>query len=365
MTRPRSSTPSCGPTNAGTRTDKDLTTADLLGNLNTQLEKRYQELRAKRQQRMMFEQRNPKIVESGAEGLGSKTLDLLKEDLAAARINKIEQESYYEGLEQFASEPEKLRQYVYSRNVAATITADEQERIRLQSELLYAQLQLERLSAIGGSAKERNLFQNWQSQLQEKLAQLDKDFVQNQIAAAKAFAENARKREQQVKEAYDKEFSRSPDVGLQYAEYVFIIAECQTIESMCDSPPQADQRPGHQREFRGLEDSRAGEGDGGAGAVLAAAAADPAARTDAGTDGRSGPGVAAGLARPARAVGRRDHGDARRTGARSGALHPQTQTGHTTPPAVRSQLRTNRKHTASFARPCSSASRTKRPGASW
>ena len=46
-------------------TNKQLSTADLLGNLNAQLEKRYEELRTKRQERMMFEQRNPKVVESG------------------------------------------------------------------------------------------------------------------------------------------------------------------------------------------------------------------------------------------------------------------------------------------------------------
>lgn len=216
-------------------TDKQLSTADLLGILNSQLEKRYQELRAKRQQRMMFEQRYPKIVESGAEGLGSKTLDLLKENLAAAYINRIEQESYYDGLASFADQPEKLREYVYSRRNTSRQTADEQERIRLQNELLSSQLQLERLAKIGGAAKERNLLESWQKQVREQLAQLDSDFVQNQIAAAKAFAENARKQEQQVKEAYDKEFGEVQTLSLQYAEYVFIVAECETIEGLCDS----------------------------------------------------------------------------------------------------------------------------------
>ena len=116
---------------------------------------------------------------------------MLKEDLAAARINTIEQESYYEGLEQFANEPEKLRQYVYSRNATARFTADEQERIRLENELLATQLQLEQLSAIGGSCKQKTSSQNRQASCRSKSPRLDKDFVQNQIAVAKAFAENA------------------------------------------------------------------------------------------------------------------------------------------------------------------------------
>lgn len=216
-------------------TNKQLTTADVLGNLNTQLEKRYQELRAKRQQRMMFEQRNPKIVERGADGLGSKTLDLLKQDFTAARVNTMEQESYYEGLEQFAAEPEKLRQYVYSSRVATGAAADGQERTRLQNELFATRLQLEQLSARGGSMQQVTLLQSRQTELQEKIAQFDKDFVQNQIAVAKVFVDDARKREQQLKEGYEKELAEVQNVGLQYAEYVFVIAECQTIESMCDA----------------------------------------------------------------------------------------------------------------------------------
>ena len=76
-----------------------------------------------------------------------------------------------------------------------------------------------------------------------------------------------------MKEAYDKEFAEVQTLGLQYAEYVFILAECQTIESMCDSLLKQINALDINASFAGLEDSRAGEGDAGDGAVLAAAAA--------------------------------------------------------------------------------------------
>jgi uncharacterized protein involved in exopolysaccharide biosynthesis len=44
--------------------NRQLSTADLLKDLNAQLEKRYQDLQTKRKERMMFEQRNPEVVES-------------------------------------------------------------------------------------------------------------------------------------------------------------------------------------------------------------------------------------------------------------------------------------------------------------
>lgn len=183
----------------------------------------------------MFEQRNPKVVENGERSFGSRTLDLLKEDLAAAHVSTIEQDSYYAGLQQFANEPNKLRQYVYSHRVGMRTPADDQERIRLENELFATKSQLEQLTSVGVSMQQKTFLQNRQTQLQEQIAQIDKDFVQNQIAVAKAFAENAHEREKQLKAAYDKEFAEIQSLSGQNAEYIFILAECETIESLCDS----------------------------------------------------------------------------------------------------------------------------------
>ncbi len=216
-------------------TNKQLSTADLLGSLNAQLEKRYQELRTKRQERMMFEQRNLKAVENGERTFGSKTLDLLKEDLAAAHVNTIEQDTFYAGIQQFASEPNKLRQYVFSHHGGARIPADDQERVRLENELFATKLHLEQLTSVGVSMQQKTFLESRLTKLQEQIDQIDKDFVQNQIAVAKAFVENAHEREKQLQAAYDRELEEIQKLSGQNAEYVFILAECETIESLCDS----------------------------------------------------------------------------------------------------------------------------------
>jgi capsular polysaccharide biosynthesis protein len=165
--------------------NRQVTTADLLKELNGQLEKRYQELQTKRKDRMMFEQRNPEVVESARGGIVSTTLDLVKKDLASARVNVIQQDSYYEGLKRFETEPEALRQYVYGRRTSAPIPLDDAERARLAEELFTTQLQLEQLSA-GGSLQQITLLQNKEPQLTKRIAELDGEFVRKQVSLAKA-----------------------------------------------------------------------------------------------------------------------------------------------------------------------------------
>ena len=194
---------------------------------------------------------------------------MLKEDLTAARVNTIEQDSYYAGLQQFANEPEKLRQYVYSHRLGARVPADDQERTRLENELFATELQLEQLTSVGVSMQQKTFLQNRQAQLQEQIAQIDKDFVQNQIAVAKAFAENAHEREKQLKAVYDKEFAEDPESQRPECGVCVHPRRVRDDREPVRQPPEADQCPGCQCELRGTEDSRAGEGDAGAEAVLA------------------------------------------------------------------------------------------------
>jgi succinoglycan biosynthesis transport protein ExoP len=214
--------------------NRQLSTADVLKDLNGQLEKRHQDLLAKRKERMMFEQRYPEVVESVRGGLVSKTLDVLKQDLAAARLNMIQQDSFYDGLKRFENEPEAFRQYVNSHRAAGSASVEDAERTRLKQELFAAELELEQLSR-SGSVQQATQVQSRRAQLQREVAGLDQDFVARQTALAKALAEDAHAREKQLTDLYEKEFAKVQDVGGRDAEYAFITSECDMLQSLCDS----------------------------------------------------------------------------------------------------------------------------------
>jgi len=216
--------------------NRQLSTADLLKDFNSELEKHYQELRAKRQERMMFEQRNPGVVDSMRGGIVSTTLELLKQDLASVRLNTIQQDSYYEGLKRFETDPNKLRQYVYGHRDSAAVTLDETERANLEKELTAIRLQLEEIPVTGGMAYSKITFlQDRETQIQTKIAELERDFVLSQISLAKTLSEEAHAREKQLTDMYEKEFAKVQNLSGQEAEYAFIVSECEMIESLCDS----------------------------------------------------------------------------------------------------------------------------------
>ncbi len=216
--------------------NRQLSTADLLRELNSQLEKRYQELRTKRKEQMMFEQRYPEVVESVRGGVASQTLELLKRDLATARLNTVQQDSYYEGLKRFETDSGKLRQYILGRGDSTAAAMDERERAQLEDELLKTRWQLEDLAAGGAVQHTRlTLLKNREADLQEQIAQLDKEFVQKQLALGKALSEDAHEREKQLANMYEKEFAKVQNLSGQDSEYAFIVSECEMLQSLCDS----------------------------------------------------------------------------------------------------------------------------------
>ena len=217
--------------------NRQLTTADLLKDLNVQLENRYHELQLKRKERMLFEQRHPEVVDSTRGGIVSKTLDLLKQELAGARLAAAERDAHFLGLQRFEKEPEQFRQYVFSHAGSTPVAAEEAEPTRWKEDLHATQLQLETLAAGTGAAQRAQitLLEKRQADLEKKIAAGDRQFVQNHLALAKALAEDAHAREQKLAEMYEKEFSKVQNQSEQDSEYAFLASECEMIENLCNS----------------------------------------------------------------------------------------------------------------------------------
>ncbi|MGE5294711.1 MAG: GumC family protein [Solirubrobacterales bacterium] len=216
--------------------NRQLSTADLLKDLNRQLEQRMNELNRKRQSRILFEQRNPQVVERARSGPASSKLDLLKQDLVVAQMNAIQQTSYYERLVQLAPEPNQFRQYVYGQLASLLTATDDGERGRVTEALSRTRLQLEELAAVGTAQRAQvTMLQNRERQLTQRRADLDKEFVERCLTVAKAVKEDALAREQLLTKMYDAELEKVQSVTLQDSEYAFIISECQTLENLYNS----------------------------------------------------------------------------------------------------------------------------------
>ncbi len=216
--------------------NRQLSTADLLKDLNRQLEQRMTELNRKRQTRVLFEQRNPQVVERTRSGSFSRKLELVKDDLVVAQLNRMQQDAYYERLVGLASEPNQFRQYVHGQLASLVSAADDGERGRVAESLSKTRQQLEELSAIGTAQRSQlTMLQDREKQLKERMTTLDKEFMQRCLTVAKAVKEDAGTREQLLTKMYEAELEKVQSVTLQDSEYAFILSECQTLENVYSS----------------------------------------------------------------------------------------------------------------------------------
>jgi succinoglycan biosynthesis transport protein ExoP len=214
--------------------NKQIGVADLFKDLNAQLDNRLRELQAKRKDRLLFEQRHPEAVESFRGGVVSKTLELLRQDLATARLEAIQQDSYQKGLLRFEAEPTKFRQYVQNQRPANAVVPEDAERTALATALYQAQLQIDEILA-GRTTRgmDTKVIKNKQAQIEKRIAELDKEFVQRHIALAQAASEEAAAREQELTKMYEAELVKVQNLGGLDAEYAFITSECTLMENLC------------------------------------------------------------------------------------------------------------------------------------
>ncbi len=221
-----------------------LSTADLLKDMNAQLDKRYSELQQKRKEQLMFEQRHPEVLESIPGGMMSKSLEMLRDELIAARLNTLQRDSYYQGLSRLEKEPDAFREYVFSHQaseavaaVTATVAAGEHsERVRLELQLEETRRQMEEIGVFGTARNTRlTMLQNRQSELEKKIADFDVEFMRQHVLLAKTNLEDARTQEQKVTEIYEKEFAKLQNLGEQDAQYAFLKSECEMMETLCSS----------------------------------------------------------------------------------------------------------------------------------
>jgi succinoglycan biosynthesis transport protein ExoP len=223
-------------------TNRKLSSAQFLQDLNKELDRLSQELVTKRREMMSFEEKNPSVVEGRRGGLVSETVDLLKQQLLAARLQMIQLNSFRHRLGVLEPDPNKIqdpnkfRQYVYGQQSAVGITVEDSEWTRVTEELHTVRLQLEQLAAGGPVQKSQiNLLQKREKRLAERSEELDKEFVRKYLDLANVMVEDTIAREQELTKTYGQEVAKIQGLGQESARYALLVAECDILGRQCGS----------------------------------------------------------------------------------------------------------------------------------
>lgn len=205
-----------------------------LRDLNNRYDACMEQLEKARRTRLAFEKENPEVMKSVGGGIVSETMERLKQELVLARMNAVKQESFYEGLRRFESDPEGMRDYVQNVRPSAGVRENEEERARRREELSAIESRLS-LPAKVGLIQEASQLEKRAAQIQKILEELDKAFVQNQIHLVKVSVDDAREEEKQLTSLYDQEFEKAKTLAGLEARYAFHTSECSTLQDRCDS----------------------------------------------------------------------------------------------------------------------------------
>jgi polysaccharide biosynthesis transport protein len=208
--------------------NKKLSVADLLKSLQDQSKRTMDELMAKRRILAANADRDG-VLESAQGGAVSKTLELLRQEVATSRLYAIQQESYCDRIKKLESDPNRLRQYVLSQGQAG----NDPERTRLTDSLYETRLQLEERSAGGTVQKSQiTMLENREKELVGKIARLDEKLAREQTAIAESLLEDAKKREAHFKTLYDAEIDKIRSASLANSQYDAQRTECEMLQNL-------------------------------------------------------------------------------------------------------------------------------------
>jgi polysaccharide biosynthesis transport protein len=222
-------------------TNKQITTTDLLKDLNQQLNKRQKELTSKRNA-LAVSEKNMLIQSKGS--MSSEQLDKIQQDLEQARMSEIRLDSYYKGLLRFQNEPDNFRQYMNSKEGLIPSTVQQDDRGRIERELDAIRMQLADHEAREEPARhsDAELYRKEARRLEEKIvhldaqiSRLDRKFIKQHMFVTKSLLEDTRLQIKQLQDTYEEKFSGAIRRSNWNSEHSRLVSECQMSESMCNS----------------------------------------------------------------------------------------------------------------------------------
>lgn len=215
-------------------TNKRATTADLLRDLNQQLDRRQKELTSRREALAVFEK---KMM---AKSQGSSDSDLLSEirrNMETVRMSEMQLVSYHDGLLRFKNDPGRFRQYVNNRHGSVNIEIPPDQRAQIEKELEDVRSQLEEFEA-GGVAVRRSqveLLKNKAKRLEDKIANIEREFITEHLSLIESLRDDTQLHLKLLNETYEEKLAKAIGHSEWDSERSRLVSECQMSEKICNS----------------------------------------------------------------------------------------------------------------------------------
>lgn len=215
-------------------TNKRATTADLLKDLNQQLEKHQKELSSKRAALVVFEKR---MMTRSQGGTNSDLMSMIRQNLERARMREIQLGSYREGLLRLEDAPDKFYQYVQNKQSEVNLEIQPEEWNQLGDELNAVRAQIEAFEAGELVAKRSDveLLKNKAKRLEAKMDLLEGQYITQHISLVKSLLEDTRLQVIGLQETYGEKLAEAIGHSEWETERSRLVSECQMSEKICNS----------------------------------------------------------------------------------------------------------------------------------
>ena len=211
---------------------KRSTAADVLKILESQKEKRNQELAEKLSEMMEFKKSNPALA---FENNILQGLERLSADLTNAQLATIEKKSALDFTKELISDPNSLTQFVETQVAEGTYGPMSSERIELKLKLEQLQRQkFNYLSKLTANHPAVEILKNEITYIQNQIATLDAEFVQTRLAIEEREYLNAKDMENKIEKQYEEQRLQALSLNEQLAQYTLLQSDYEQTKKECE-----------------------------------------------------------------------------------------------------------------------------------
>ena len=217
-------------------TRKRSTAAEVLKILQTEKTKRDIQLTEKLRAMMDFKRENMALAfENRNSNIILDRLTRLSEEVTQAQLATIEAKSIYETVKSMVSDPLGLKQLVEAEmsKRAYSFGASERSQLRLQFNQLQLQL-ADRAREVTPNHPSIQALQGKIDQINNRLADLDKQFAEAHLAVTKQQYLACKERENQITSYFEQQRQEALDLNQQLAEYTILQSDWEQTKKLCD-----------------------------------------------------------------------------------------------------------------------------------
>jgi capsular exopolysaccharide synthesis family protein len=217
-------------------TSKRSTSAEVLKILQKEKDKRGKELTSKLQAVVDFKKENEALAfETGQGNIILDRLARLSEALTQAQLYTLEAKSHYEVIKTASNDPERLKQMVNAQQATLAFGFPSSQKARLNTEL--DQLELKEQDLLQSLTADHPAVKSIQAKIsmaKEQITELDKQFVESQLAIAQQQYATAQEKENQIRSYLEEQRKQALSLNEQISQYALVQSELDQTKKLCD-----------------------------------------------------------------------------------------------------------------------------------